>query len=401
MATENGEQTYSGASRCFFCNSTTLTPLSAPVPVKLADPSKGPVLAHSSIVLPCAAISSGSLSGLYLPSFSTNLVSFAALQDVMVTTTTPGGQRVTICTCTWTGRHQATFTRWPGSSLYTLATEPPEVAVSAQVFSVRSGSTPLLVSPSVAPDSNVAPPPGSPLPATPSWQALLTPCAAPHSPSFPPTTAPLQTLHMNVWGPARYSGQGHECNFLLVVDDYTRYTTVFPLGNKGRVVDVLIPWIRAVRLQLRKWFRQDLPVLRMHSNRGVWYAAHQLNLWPHVSLPESFPTLRWKGKVGDASVFWVWDSRAFVRDTSADKLSARAVPYVFLEPGAGESKGGGFGGAEPGGAEPGGAEPAGVETGGAEPEGVEPGGAESEGAESGDAEPRGTASSGGPAGASL
>ncbi|CAI7850698.1 unnamed protein product [Closterium sp. NIES-54] len=71
------------------------------------------------------------------------------------------------------------------------------------------------------------------------------------------------------------------------------------------------------------------------------------------------------------------------------------------EPGAGESKGGGFGGAEPGGAEPGGAEPAGVETGGAEPEGVEPGGAESEGAESGDAEPRGTASSGGPAGASL
>ncbi|CAI7840188.1 unnamed protein product [Closterium sp. NIES-54] len=169
----------------------------------------------------------------------------------MVTTTTPGGQRVTICTCTWTGRHQATFTRWPGSSLYTLATEPPEVAVSAQVFSVRSLP---------------------PLPPSPTPPCLL--CvegrqgAAPHSPSFPPTTAPLQTLHMNVWGPARYSGQGHECNFLLVVDDYTRYTTVFPLGNKGRVVDVLIPWIRAVRLQLRKWFRQDLPVLRMHSNRG-------------------------------------------------------------------------------------------------------------------------------------
>ncbi|CAI7773937.1 unnamed protein product, partial [Closterium sp. NIES-54] len=35
--------------------------------------------------------------------------------------------------CTWTGRHLATFTRWPGSSLYTLATEPPRVAVSAQV----------------------------------------------------------------------------------------------------------------------------------------------------------------------------------------------------------------------------------------------------------------------------
>ncbi|CAI7798760.1 unnamed protein product [Closterium sp. NIES-54] len=35
-------------------------------------------------------------------------------------------------------------------------------------------------------------------------------------------------------------------------------------------------------------------------------------------------------KVGDGSVFRVWGSRAFVRDTSADKLSARAIPRVFL-----------------------------------------------------------------------
>ncbi|CAI7834503.1 unnamed protein product [Closterium sp. NIES-53] len=36
------------------------------------------------------------------------------------------------------------------------------------------------------------------------------------------------------------------------------------------------------------------------------------------------------GEVGDASVFRVWGSRAFVRDTSANKLSARAIPCVFL-----------------------------------------------------------------------
>ncbi|CAI7734608.1 unnamed protein product [Closterium sp. NIES-53] len=63
---------------------------------------------------------------------------------------------------------------------------------------------------------------------------------------------------------------------------------------------------------------------------AVQYAAHQLNLWPRVSLPETSPTLRWTGKVGDASVFRVWGSRAFVRDTSADKLSARAIPCIFL-----------------------------------------------------------------------
>ncbi|CAI7839007.1 unnamed protein product, partial [Closterium sp. NIES-54] len=51
----------SGASCCFFCDSTTLTPLPAPVPAKLADPSGGPVLAHSSTVLPCPAVPSGLL----------------------------------------------------------------------------------------------------------------------------------------------------------------------------------------------------------------------------------------------------------------------------------------------------------------------------------------------------
>ncbi|CAI7843518.1 unnamed protein product, partial [Closterium sp. NIES-53] len=63
----------SGASRCYFRDSTTLTPLHAPVPVRLADPSRGPVLARSSTVLPCPAVPSGSLSGLHLPWFTTNL----------------------------------------------------------------------------------------------------------------------------------------------------------------------------------------------------------------------------------------------------------------------------------------------------------------------------------------
>ncbi|CAI7860517.1 unnamed protein product, partial [Closterium sp. NIES-53] len=56
--------------------------------------------------------------------------------------------------------------------------------------------------------------------------------ATPHSSTFPRTEAPLQTLHMGVWGPARVSGRGHEHYFLLVVDDYSRYTIVFPLRSK-------------------------------------------------------------------------------------------------------------------------------------------------------------------------
>ncbi|CAI7819495.1 unnamed protein product [Closterium sp. NIES-53] len=112
----------SGATRSFFRDSTTLTPLSRPVAVSLADPSGGPALAHSSTVLPCPAAP----SGLHLPSFSTNLVSGAELQDAWVDQFTPGGQRETHCTCSRTGRHLATFIRRPGSSLYTLTTASPQ-----------------------------------------------------------------------------------------------------------------------------------------------------------------------------------------------------------------------------------------------------------------------------------
>ncbi|CAI7870878.1 unnamed protein product [Closterium sp. NIES-53] len=53
-------------------------------------------------------------------------------------------------------------------------------------------------------------------------------------------------------------------------------------------------------------------------------------------MPSTSPNLAtlanlvWTGKVGDASAFRVWGSRAFVRDLSADKLSPRAAPCVFL-----------------------------------------------------------------------
>ncbi|CAI7857973.1 unnamed protein product [Closterium sp. NIES-54] len=337
----------SGASRCFFRDSTTLTPLPAPVPVRLADPSGGPVVACSSTVLPCPAVPSGSLSGLHLPSFSTNLVSTAALQDGMVTTTTPRSQSVSICTCTRTERHLATFTRRSGSSLYTLATEPPQVAVSAKVPAsgkVAASCSCRLLSHQTLPWHNRL---GHP--SLPRLRGMHSPRSLPPLPPSPNPPCPLRR------GAATHHSSlllGRESYFLLVVDDYTRYTTVFPLRSKGQVVDVLIPWIRTIRLQLRERFGQDLPVLRLHSDRGVtevartsmihaiaphfqWpfavqYAAHQLNLWPRVSLPETSPTLHWTGEVGDASVFRVWGSRAFVCDTSADKLSPCAIPCVFL-----------------------------------------------------------------------
>ncbi|CAI7733702.1 unnamed protein product [Closterium sp. NIES-54] len=81
---------------------------------------------------------------------------------------------------------------------------------------------------------------------------------------------------MDVWGPARVRGQGHERYFLLVVEDSSRYTTVFPLRSKGEVTEVLIDWIHVARLQLRERFGSDFPVLRLHSDRGGEFSSDLL-----------------------------------------------------------------------------------------------------------------------------
>ncbi|CAI7755125.1 unnamed protein product [Closterium sp. NIES-53] len=62
----------------------------------------------------------------------------------------------------------------------------------------------------------------------------------------------------------------------------------------------------------------------------VRYAAHQLNLQPRVSWPEASPTSLWTGSPGVGSAFRVWGCLALVRDTSTNKLLARAVLCVFL-----------------------------------------------------------------------
>ncbi|CAI7891498.1 unnamed protein product, partial [Closterium sp. NIES-54] len=309
----------SGASRSFFRDRTTLTPLSRPVAVSLADPSRGPVLASFSTVLPCLAAPSGSLSGLYLPSFSTNLV--AASSQVFAAASGSGPESAP-CSCRLLSHQTLLWHHRLGHpSLPRLRGMASRVLVSGLPRSLP------------------------PLPLGPA--PTCVPCvegrqrAAPHSSEFPPTEAPLQTLHMDVWGPARVRGQGHERYFLLVVDDYSRYTTVFPLCSKGEVTETFtLPASPQQNGIAERRIGMVMDVARtsmIHAAAphflwpfAVQYAAHQLNLQPRVSLPETSPTLLWTGKVGDASAFRVWGSRAFVRDLSADKLSPRATPCVFL-----------------------------------------------------------------------
>ncbi|CAI7908936.1 unnamed protein product [Closterium sp. NIES-54] len=415
----------SGASCSFFRDSTTLMPLSRPVAVTLADPSGGPILAHSSTVLPCPAAPSGMLSGLHLPSF---------LRTWSSPVSAPSSCRPrTHETLLWHHRlGHPSLPRLRGMASRTLVSGLPRCL-----------------------------PPLPPGPAP-----TCVPCvegrqrAAPHSSSFPLTKAPLQTLHMDMWGPAPVRGQGHERYFLLVVDDYSRYTSVFPLRSKGEVTEVLIDWIRGARRQLSESFGSDLPVLHLHSDRGgefssdllrafcrtegirqmftlpaspqqngiaerrigmvmdvartsmihvaaphflwpfvVQYATHQINLQPRVSLPETTPTLR-TSRLTSRCLTTVSFPTALPLSPPPPLFLALGTPPVDPLPPQGPAPSGvsqidpaepveiavdsgAARGAELVGAGTGGAEPGGVESWGAEPECVEPGGAVSGGAESG------------------
>ncbi|CAI6003758.1 unnamed protein product [Closterium sp. NIES-65] len=235
--------------------------------------SRSRVTARNTTTLPCPAVPSGSLTGFHVPSFSRNLVGVRPLVS----------QHVGV---------------WIEPSGETAVAASPQVAVSGPVAascSCRSLAHPTVlwhhrtghpslprlramsrqrlvlglprVLPSLLP--SLAPPCG------PCVEGRL--CATPHSSSLRPATEPFETLHLDVWGPAP-------------------------------------PLALALSASVSFW----------------WYAAHQLNLWPRVSRPESSPTSLWTWSPGVASRFRVWGCLALVRDTSADKLSPHAVPCIFL-----------------------------------------------------------------------
>ncbi|CAI7913569.1 unnamed protein product [Closterium sp. NIES-54] len=324
----------SGASQCFFRDHTTITPLLAPVTVALADPTSRPAVARSLATLPCPAVPSSFLAGLYIPSFSRNLVGVEYLQDRGITVTFPLHGRTAIGTDASTRALLATFTREPHSGLFVLHTASPQVAAPGQVAA----------SPQVAVSSQVVTGPVA------VSGRVVASCSC-RSLSHPRV----------LW----HHRPERERYFLVVVDDYSMYTTVFPLAKKSKVTSTLIRWLLATE------GTRGSRVCCLHSDRGgefrfgvlagfcgeqgirqsctlpespqqngaaehriglvidiartsmiharaphfLWpyalrYGAHQLNLQPHVSQPEG--------------------CLALVRDTSADKLSARAITCVFL-----------------------------------------------------------------------
>ncbi|CAI7932028.1 unnamed protein product [Closterium sp. NIES-54] len=383
----------SGASRCFFRDCNTATPLAAPVPISLADPTGGPVVARASIVLPCLAVPSRSLSGLHLPAFSTNLLSNAVLQDEWVDTFILGGQRVAIYKCSRTGRHLATFTRQPGSSPYTLTTGSAQVAESACTPVSLSLGFPAPCPPSRACLHRCA------FPASKGWQR-----AAPHFSEFPLTTAPLQTLHMDVRSEFS-SGLLEE----LCQDEGIRQTFTLPASlQQNGIAERRIGLIMEVA---------RTSMIHAAATHFLWpfavrYAAHQLNLWPRGPVPSGVSQVEPPPFVEPLEISF--DSSSLVEggEPAADDMAANLrPPHLENPPGfpprpslppeqpASVDSGAETAGVEPGGAETEGEGSGGAATGGAATRGAVSKGAATEGADSWDATcPSGGGAVGDPAG---
>ncbi|CAI7779484.1 unnamed protein product [Closterium sp. NIES-53] len=131
-----------------------------------------------------------------------------------------------------------------------------------------------------------------------------------------PATEPFETLHLDVWGPASRPGLERESFFLLVVEDYSRYTTVFPLAKNCDATSTLIRWLFATEgTHQRRPPQQNgvaenriglvmeiarTSMIHAHAPHFLWpyavrYTTHQLNLLPRVSRPGVSPTSLWTG----------------------------------------------------------------------------------------------------------
>ncbi|CAI7816689.1 unnamed protein product [Closterium sp. NIES-53] len=327
----------SGDSHCFFHDHTSLTLLPAPVSVALADPNSGPVTARYTTTHPCLAVPSGFLTGFHVPSFSRNLVGVRPLVDshvgVAASRRVPAsGPVAASCLC----RSLAHPT-----VLYHHRLGHPSIPRLRTMASQRL----VLGLPRVLPSL----PPLLAPPCAPCVEGRLR--ATPHSSSLCPATEPFETLHLDVWGPASRPGPERESFFMVVIDDYSLYTTVFPLAKKSEVTSTLIWWL------LTTADTRGRRVSCLHSDRGGEFFSGVLTgfcreqgIRQSWTLPESpqqngvvghhigsdmdiaraTPTSLWNGSPGVASCFRVWGCLALVRYTSADKISLHAIPCVFL-----------------------------------------------------------------------
>ncbi|CAI7851907.1 unnamed protein product [Closterium sp. NIES-54] len=208
--------------------------------------------------------------------------------------------------------------------------------------------------------TSLPPPPDSPAPTClDCTKSKLRQQPHPASPSV--AAAPLDLVHMDVWGPAPVAARGDHRYFLLIVDDHTRYVSVHLLHTKAEAPEAIMAWVNQAHTTFGtkvkclhldgggefcntklEAFCSSLGILQdftlpnspqqngiaesrnrtlvqitrcllshSHAPLSLWgyalyHAALLYNLYPHPHLPDTTPTMLWLGKTPTARPCRVW-----------------------------------------------------------------------------------------------
>src|SRR3954465_14252259 len=77
------------------------------------------------------------------------------------------------------------------------------------------------------------------------------------------TTRPLELLHMDLFGPQNYASLGGNKYGLVIVDDFSRYTWVFFLDDKSKVVEIFKSFAKRAQTEY------ELSLKHIRSDNGT------------------------------------------------------------------------------------------------------------------------------------
>jgi transposase InsO family protein len=84
-----------------------------------------------------------------------------------------------------------------------------------------------------------------------------------HTKKIMTTIRPLETLHMDLFGPITYISIGGNKYGLVIIDDYSRFTWVFFLQDKSETQVVLKKFFKRAQNEF------DAKVTRIRSDNGT------------------------------------------------------------------------------------------------------------------------------------
>ena len=87
------------------------------------------------------------------------------------------------------------------------------------------------------------------------------------------TSKPLDLLHMDLFGPTTYKSIGGNLYCLVIVDDFSRYTWVMFLGDKGETPEIFKTFARRAQREYNS------PIVTIRSDNGTEFKNMKIEEW--------------------------------------------------------------------------------------------------------------------------